>query len=161
MSATVDASRNNSHGISSPPGYGCGDRRRRSKCTVDCVDADVMCGFSSVALGYVEEPPPAGYLSSEASCAPTTSRIPPPGSIGAIVDPDGTGPRVLFLRVPEQKRVKNRLHFDLAVARPTRRGKRRSSSSQSAGATAVRRVEENGQWWMVMGDPEGNEFCVT
>jgi len=30
-----------------------------------------------------------------------------------------------------------------------------------AGATEVRRVEERGDWWIVMADPEGNEFCVT
>ena len=48
-----------------------------------------------------------------------------------------------------------------APARPTRLVKRRSPSSAEAGATAIRRVDENGQWWMVMGDPEGNEFCVT
>ncbi len=30
-----------------------------------------------------------------------------------------------------------------------------------AGASVVRRVDEHGGWWMVMADPEGNEFCVT
>ena len=29
------------------------------------------------------------------------------------------------------------------------------------GAAEIRRVDENGEWWMVMTDPEGNEFCVT
>ena len=130
--------------------------------TVDCVDADVMCRFWSVALGYVEEPPPAGYLSWEDFLRANDITIPPPGSIGAIVDPDGTGPRVLFIRVPEQKCVKNRL-----ALRPARRQERRGQRGQDHRAHAkpaprtVRRVEENGQWWMVMGDPEGNEFCVT
>ena len=31
----------------------------------------------------------------------------------------------------------------------------------SAGATELGRVDEEGGWWMVMADPEGNEFCVT
>ena len=129
--------------------------------TVDCVDADVMCRFWSVALGYVEEPPPAGYLSWEDFLRANDITIPPPGSIGAIVDPDGVGPRVLFLRVPEQKRVKNRLHFDLRAGKNDEAREAKIADLTQAGATAIRRVDENGQWWMVMGDPEGNEFCVT
>jgi predicted enzyme related to lactoylglutathione lyase len=30
-----------------------------------------------------------------------------------------------------------------------------------AGGTRLRRVDEHGGWWVVMADPEGNEFCVT
>jgi hypothetical protein len=129
--------------------------------TVDCVDADGMCRFWSVALGYVEEPPPAGYLSWEDFLRANDITIPPAGSIGAIVDPDGVGPRVLFLRVPEQKCMKNRLHFDLRGGKSDEAREAKIAELTQAGATPVRRVEENGQWWMVMGDPEGNEFCVT
>ena len=68
---------------------------------------------------------------------------------------------MLFLRVPEQKRVKNRLHFDLRGGKTDDAREEKIIELAQAGATTVRRVEENGQWWMVMGDPEGNEFCVT
>ena len=129
--------------------------------TVDCVDADVMCRFWSVALGYVEEPPPAGYLSWEDFLRANDITIPPPGSIGAIVDPDGVGPRVLFIRVPEQKWSRTGSHFDLRGGKTTRPDEAKITELTEAGATDIRRVEENGQWWMVMGDPEGNEFCVT
>src|SRR5690606_11427290 len=71
--------------------------------TVDCEDADLMCRFWSTALGYVHEPPPAGYLSWEDYLRASGVPVPPRGSIGAIVDPDNVGPRVLFLRVPEKK----------------------------------------------------------
>jgi hypothetical protein len=129
--------------------------------TVDCVDADVMSRFWSTALGYVEEPPPAGYLSwpdfLRASGIPT----PPPGAINAIVDPDDAGPRILFLRVPEAKTVKNRVHLDIRAGRDDADKRTKVTLLVEAGATEVRRVDENGSWWMVMTDPEGNEFCVT
>jgi hypothetical protein len=129
--------------------------------TVDCVDADAMSRFWSTALGYVEEPPPAGYLSwpdfLRASGIPT----PPPGTINAIVDPDDSGPRILFLRVPEAKTVKNRVHLDIRTGRDDDDKRTKIAQLVDAGATEVRRVEENGSWWMVMADPEGNEFCVT
>lgn len=129
--------------------------------TIDCVDARLMMGFWSVALGYVEEPPPAGYLSWEDFLRANDVPIPPSGSIGAIVDPAGVGPRILFLRVPERKTVKNRVHLDLRAGRSDEAKATKVAELVAAGATTVRRVEEHGQWWMVMADPEGNEFCVT
>jgi catechol 2,3-dioxygenase-like lactoylglutathione lyase family enzyme len=69
---------------------------------------------------------------------------------------DGVVPDLLFLRVPEQKVVKNRLHLDLRpkdqaaeVARLEALGARRVDVGQSADAS-----------WVVMADPDGNEFCV-
>ena len=129
--------------------------------TIDCVDAQRMMAFWSVALDYVEEPPPAGYLSWEDFLRASGVPIPPSGSIGAIVDPDGVGPRVLFLRVPEAKSVKNRVHLDLRAGRSDDAKTAKVSELVAAGARTVRRVEEHGQWWMIMADPEGNEFCVT
>jgi catechol 2,3-dioxygenase-like lactoylglutathione lyase family enzyme len=70
---------------------------------------------------------------------------------------DGVCPDLLFLRVPEAKTVKNRSHIDLRpdadqaaeVARLEALGARRVDVGQSAEAT-----------WVVMADPDGNEFCV-
>jgi Glyoxalase-like domain len=129
--------------------------------TVDCHDADAMSRFWSTALGYVEEPPPAGYLSWPDFLRANGIPTPPPGSINAIVDPDDVGPRVLFLRVPEAKTVKNRVHLDIRTGRADADKRTKIAQLVEAGATEVRRVEENGSWWMVMTDPEGNEFCVT
>lgn len=129
--------------------------------TIDCDNADLMTAFWSTALGYVEEPPPAGYLSWEDFLRAAGIPIPPSGSIGAIVDAEGAGPRILFLRVPERKSVKNRVHLDLRGGRSDEDKHAKIAELLSAGATTVRRVEEHGQWWMVMADPEGNEFCVT
>jgi len=69
---------------------------------------------------------------------------------------DGVSPDLLFLRVPESKTVKNRLHIDLRpddqvaeVARLEGLGARRVDIGQGPGVT-----------WVVLADPDGNEFCV-
>jgi hypothetical protein len=69
---------------------------------------------------------------------------------------DGIVPDLLFLRVPEDKPAKNRLHLDLRpvhqaaeIARLEDLGARRVDVGQGADAT-----------WVVLADPDGNEFCV-
>jgi predicted enzyme related to lactoylglutathione lyase len=67
-------------------------------------------------------------------------------------------PDLLFLRVPEEKSVKNRLHIDLRpddqaaeVARLEALGAVQVDVGQSAADTVT---------WVVLADPDGNEFCV-
>jgi hypothetical protein len=129
--------------------------------TVDCGDTDAMVRFWSVALGYVEEPPPAGYLSWEDFLRANGIPLPQPGSIGAIVDPESVGPRILFMQVPEKKSGKNRVHLDIRASRDDDSKVAKIDELISAGAHEIRRVDVGGDWWMVMADPEGNEFCVT
>jgi len=69
---------------------------------------------------------------------------------------DGVVPDLLFLRVPEARTVKNRLHLDLRpkdqaaeVARLEALGARRAEVGQGPDVT-----------WVVLADPDGNEFCV-
>ena len=88
-------------------------------------------------------------------------------SRSAIVDPEGTGSRVFFQRVPEAKTTKNRLHLDVNVAEHTVQGdeRRRRVAEHvdrlvAAGATRVGEMTELGEYWVVLQDPEGNEFCV-
>src|SRR5690606_27112437 len=111
--------------------------------TIDCADAKRMMSFWSVALGYVEEPPPAGYLSWHDFLRANGVPIPPTGTIGAIVDPDGVGPRVLFLRVPEHKTVKNRVHLDLRAGASDDAKTTKVAELEAAGARVIRRVEEH------------------
>jgi len=68
---------------------------------------------------------------------------------------EGVAPDLLFLKVPDTKAVKNRLHLDLRpedqdaeVARLESLGARRADIGQGDVS------------WVVMADPEGNEFCV-
>jgi hypothetical protein len=70
----------------------------------------------------------------------------------------GLGRRLLFQRVPEVKTVKNRLHLDLHPGEGRR--EEEVARLEGLGARALRRVAEQGGEWVVMADPEGNEFCV-
>ncbi|MQA95115.1 MAG: VOC family protein [Streptosporangiales bacterium] len=74
----------------------------------------------------------------------------------ALRDPAGRGAGILFLVVPEEKAVKNRMHLDLEpddqeaeVKRLLALGARRADVGQTG--------EES---WVVLADPDGNEFCV-
>ncbi|HET8590237.1 MAG TPA: VOC family protein, partial [Nakamurella sp.] len=79
------------------------------------------------------------------------------------------GPRLFFQKVPEGKTAKNRVHLDVSVGRgitdPDERWRAVTAHVDtlvSAGATIVeeRRNDQFGDHWMVMTDPDGNEFCV-
>lgn len=123
-----------------------------------------MTAFWAVALDYVLQPPPDGFESWEEALEANGITPAPPGDVGALVDPDGVGPRLLFLRVPESKQVKNRVHLDIrAGAGPQDTAAKEAKVEQlvAVGGTEVRRVAQDGGSWIVMQDPEGNEFCVT
>jgi predicted enzyme related to lactoylglutathione lyase len=76
---------------------------------------------------------------------------PPDGS-----EEEGIVPDLLFLPVPEAKSVKNRLHLDLRPANQAAEVDR----LEQLGATRVSVGQESDVSWVVMADPEGNEFCV-
>ncbi|MFC3688330.1 VOC family protein [Aquipuribacter hungaricus] len=68
------------------------------------------------------------------------------------------GRSLLFLRVPEAKTVKNRMHVCL---RPVDRSRDEEVDRLlGLGATVVDDLREDGAGWAVLADPEGNEFCV-
>jgi len=74
---------------------------------------------------------------------------------------DGVAPDLLFLRVPEAKAGKNRLHLDLRPGGMTGQGDQAAEIARLEGLGA-RRVDlgQGEVSWVVMADPEGNEFCV-
>jgi hypothetical protein len=70
----------------------------------------------------------------------------------------GLGRRLLFQRVPEPKSGKNRLHLDLHPGEGRRAAE--VERLKGLGASVLREVKEPSGQWVVMADPEGNEFCV-
>ena len=136
--------------------------------TFDCADPDRLAGFWAAALGYVVQPPPEGYDSWPAFL--TAIGVPESqwSSRSAVVDPDGKGPRLFFQRVPEPKTAKNRVHLDVNVGgghgtSADERRRRVDAAAErlvGAGATRLRTAEQRGERWIVMQDPEGNEFCL-
>ena len=75
-----------------------------------------------------------------------------------LVPTDGTPFSFLFLPVPEPKAGKNRLHLDLVSESP----EHQSEMVERLIALGARRVDigQGDVSWVVMADPEGNEFCV-
>ena len=110
---------------------------------VDSTDPARIAPFWEQALGWRRTYDSADEIVLE----------PPAGS-----PEDGVSPDLLFLRVPEEKSVKNRLHIDLRpddqaaeVARLEALGAVRVDVGQGAADTVT---------WVVLADPDGNEFCV-
>ena len=125
--------------------------------------------FWAAALGYRVPDPPPGHASwddwARAEGIPEAQW----NDARAIEDPDRVGPRVFFQRVPEGKVAKNRMHLDLNVgggpAIPVEERRLRVDQEvarlKTLGATDQRgAIEQRGEYWVRMNDPEGNEFCV-
>jgi predicted enzyme related to lactoylglutathione lyase len=76
----------------------------------------------------------------------------------AIDQPDESGPVVLFIKVPDAKAGKNRMHFDLNPDDQAAEVER----AVALGATHVEIGQERDPdvTWTVLADPEGNEFCI-
>ena len=135
----------------------------------DTADPAGQARFWAAALAYVLQPPPPGFDSWEACLREQGVPEERLNDWAAIVDPGGAGPRVYFQRVPEGKTAKNRVHLDLNVSGgpgPTLAERKRRIDAEVArlkalGATDERgALEIEGEYWVRMNDPEGNEFCV-
>jgi hypothetical protein len=112
--------------------------------TIDCQNAATLAAFWSAALDHPIDP---DSKESGASFASIGRTVPTPGALA-----------MMFIKVPEGKSAKNRVHLDLNAGdcavrgRPTRFG---------LGATVVHDKHEWGITWTTLTDPEGNEFCVA
>ena len=136
--------------------------------TFDCADPGALAHFWAEVLGYIVQPPPEGFDSWDAALE--AWGVPPEArnDRSALVDPDGSRPRIFFQKVPEGKSAKNRVHLDVRAA-PGKEGDERTAALEAEavrlealGATrfkvfAPSRMDGG---FIVMQDPEGNEFCL-
>jgi predicted enzyme related to lactoylglutathione lyase len=114
----------------------------RIQCVVvDAHDCQVLARFWSAALGW------RITVETDDECAIE----PPEGSREVDVAPD-----ILFVKVPDLKTVKNRLHFDLRPVDQQAQVQR----LVDLGARRVDVGQADDVSWVVLADPEGNEFCV-
>jgi hypothetical protein len=144
----------------------------RFQLVIDCADPDQLARFWAAALGYVLEPPPAGFTNWDDYWREVGVPEEELG-VGAdcIVDPAGHKPRIWFQQVPETKTIKNRLHIDILASSgrklplETRRKQVDAEAQRLAGlgATIVRVLHTEGldHYGAAMQDPEGNEFDIA
>lgn len=137
--------------------------------TVDCADAQVMAAFWSRALGYVEAPPPTGWSDWPSFLRDHDVPEEEWGDGSAIVPAAGEGPTISFLKVPEAKTVKNRVHLDVKVSggrhldQDLRQSRIYAKEADLVALGARRQREDRVDGHvdhLVMQDPEGNEFCI-
>ena len=141
---------------------------REVQVTFDCGDPAALAEFWATVLGYVPQPPPPGFPTWDAALdawgVPADQR----NERSALVDPDAAGPRIFFQRVPEGKSAKNRVHLDVRAASGLEGDERMAALEAEAarlvpmGAAQVERFEPGpmDSGFIVMRDPEGNEFCL-
>ena len=140
--------------------------------TIDANDPALLARFWGPALGYLPEPPAEPRTTWHAHYR---ARL---GGREAfddrLFDPEGSRPPIWFQQVPESKAGKNRLHLDLYPtgrdnALPQERRieivEAKVAELVATGATVQRREREDDPedpvYYVVLQDPEGNEFCVS
>ena len=79
--------------------------------------------------------------------------------VAACVDPEDTGSRLFFQRVPEPKTAKNQVHLDLQVG--ARDAGAEVERLVALGASVAWTSADRGPATTTLRDPEGNEFCVS
>jgi predicted enzyme related to lactoylglutathione lyase len=105
---------------------------------LDCTNPDRLARFWSEALGY--------------------TTVGGAGSYVMLVDAEGIRPKLLLQAVPEAKSSKNRMHLDIETPDVDTEASRLESLGGRRLETGIR--NEHGTNWVIMADPEGNEFCV-
>jgi hypothetical protein len=118
---------------------------RVSHTTVDCANAYVLSEWWKTVLDYVDVEDDPNE----------------PGHEECMILSRDRSHRLLFIEVPEVKTIKNRMHLDLVPVE----GRRDQELARlvSLGAVEVadhRGIHGPGTGWVVLADPEGNEFCI-
>ena len=131
---------------------------------IDCHDVHGLCRFWADVMGYDVEHHDAQIRQLiEAGHATSADTVELDGELwwataAACRDPGGSGARLLFQQVPEEKTIKNRVHLDVHA------GDRRDAVIEWCLANGATRLWEGRQGpytWVTLADPEGNEFCVS
>jgi catechol 2,3-dioxygenase-like lactoylglutathione lyase family enzyme len=125
---------------------------RLTEVIVDCHDLDAVATFWCAVLGYERANSGEGWL----AIGPSTTDASPDvaeDELRAAAQP----PAIAFVLVPEGKAVKNRLHLDVT---PIDRSQQDEVLRLVALGARHTDIGQRATRWVVMIDPEGNEFCV-
>ena len=110
---------------------------RFSELVIDCADPSLLADFWCQVLGYQITEKEDEFVQ--------------------IAEEPGAMPTLAFVTVPEGKTVKNRLHIDVSP-----RDREQDEEVARIEALGARRIDvgQGDASWVVMADPEDNEFCV-
>jgi len=114
-----------------------------SHTTVDSLDAHAASLFWAAVLDFTEDPDDPNQ----------------PGDEECLIRSRDGSQRLLFIEVPDAKQLKNRVHLDLRPVDGTREAELERLLGLGARAVEDRR-RPDGSGWVVLADPEGNEFCI-
>ena len=117
----------------------------------DCAHPASLARFWAEALGYQVRPYDEAEIARLREAGYEVEDDP-----SVVIDPPGEGPTIWFNRVPEGKVVKNRVHLDLNLTSLTE-----VDELLGRGAGILRPLGAvPDEHWLIMADPEGNEFCA-
>jgi hypothetical protein len=121
---------------------------RLTEVIIDCTDLDRMVGFWSAALDYEPRYSGDGWVALTCPGEEITD-----DQVRSAPQP----PAVSLVAVPDRKTVKNRVHLDLTPVDCAQ-----AEEVERLESLGARRVDigQRDVDWIVMADPEGNEFCV-
>ncbi|MFT2817685.1 VOC family protein [Leifsonia sp. A12D58] len=114
-----------------------------SHTSFDSIDAFAQSVFWGNVLNFIDDPDDANK----------------PGDEECMISSADGAQRLLFIEVPDTKQIKNRVHLDLKPADGIRDQELARLLTLGAREIADRRLPD-GTGWVVLADPEGNEFCI-
>src|SRR4051812_24753000 len=138
---------------------------------VDCTNPHELADWWAETLDWAVEPQDEGFIRSmiEQGYATDAETKRHKGKLvwgaGAAIRPpeeiDAKQParRILFQTVPEEKTIKNRVHWDVRLEGADKDAVR--AALEARGATFLWTANEGPHSWHTMADPEGNEFCIS
>jgi hypothetical protein len=138
---------------------------------VDCKNPHDLADWWAETLDWAVEPQDEAFIRSmiEKGYATEAETMTHHGKLvwkdGAAIRPkeelDAKAParRLLFQTVPEQKTLKNRVHWDVRLDGRDKDEVR--AELEARGATFLWTASQGPHEWHTMADPEGNEFCIS
>jgi len=119
---------------------------KSTELAIDCADPGSLARFWCSVLDYEVQDEGDGIVTIGSPLVPEGKSRPGP-----------VPPTLTFARVPEDKTVKNRLHLDV---NPTDREQHEEVRRLLDLGARYANVGQGDESWVVLADPEGNEFCV-
>ncbi len=125
--------------MTNSPSMKNGSILRPGNIVFDTLDPARLCDFWAALTGYVKRELFEPYL--------------------GLRDPSGFGANLTFQRISQAEALapRSRCHLDLYVDDPHQA----AAHAETLGARIVRRVDEGDVYWVVLCDPDGNEFCLV